>query len=91
MDLQSTLLTIENDDALAAIAQAHLEKDPRVEFHVKDGGDFIEKLSSRKERFDMIFADTWAGKYTHFEETMQLLKPGELYVIDVRKSGLGRA
>jgi predicted O-methyltransferase YrrM len=72
----------ENDAALVAIAQEHLGKDSRVEFHVEDGGAFIENLSSRKERFDMIFADTWAGKYTHFEEAMQFLKPGGLYVID---------
>jgi predicted O-methyltransferase YrrM len=82
MDSQSTLLTIENDVALVAIAQEHLGKDSRVEFHVEDGGAFIEKLSSSKVQFDMIFADTWAGKYTHFEEAMQFLKPSGLYIID---------
>jgi predicted O-methyltransferase YrrM len=81
MDSQSTLLTIENNAALVAIAQEHLGKDLRIEFHVEDGGVFIENLSS-EEQFDLIFADTWAGKYTHFEETIQLLKPGGLYVID---------
>jgi predicted O-methyltransferase YrrM len=80
MDSQSTLLTIENDAALVAIAQEHLGKDSRVEFHVEDGGAFMKKLSSSKEQFDMIFADTWAGKYTHFEEVMQVLKPSGLYV-----------
>lgn len=82
MDSQSSLLTIENDAALVAIAQAHLNKDSRVKFHVEDAGAFMEKLSSSKEQFDMIFADTWAGKYTHFEEVMQVLKSGGLYVID---------
>jgi predicted O-methyltransferase YrrM len=81
MDLQSTLLTIENDAVIVAIAQEHLGKDPRIEFHVEDGGAFIENLSS-EEQFDLIFADTWAGKYTHFEETIRLLKPGGFYVID---------
>ncbi len=32
--------------------------------------------------FDLIFADTWAGKYTHLDEALALLKPGGLYVID---------
>lgn len=82
MDSQSTLLTIENDAALVAIAQEYLGKDSRVTFMLEDGGAFMEKLSSDKEQFDMIFADTWAGKYTHFEEVMQALKPGGLYVID---------
>ncbi len=82
MDSRSTLLTVENDDALVAIAKEHLGKDSRVTFHVEDGGTCIEKLSSCKEQFDMIFADTWAGKYTHFEEAMQVLRPGGLYIID---------
>ena len=82
MDSQSTLLSVENDDALVAIAQEYLGKDSRVTFHVEDAGTFMEKLSSGKEQFDMIFADTWAGKYTHFEEVIQVLKSGGLYVID---------
>jgi predicted O-methyltransferase YrrM len=30
----------------------------------------------------LIFADTWAGKFTHLNEAIALLKPGGLYVID---------
>jgi predicted O-methyltransferase YrrM len=82
MDLQSTLLTVDNDAELVAIAQEQLGKDARVEFHVEDGGAFIEKLSNSKKLFDMVFADTWAGKYTHLEEALQFLKSGGLYVID---------
>jgi predicted O-methyltransferase YrrM len=82
MDLQSTLLTVDNDAELVAIAQEQLGKDSRVEFHVEDGGAFIEKLSNSKKLFDMVFADTWAGKYTHLEEALQFLKSGGLYVID---------
>ena len=59
MDLQSTLLTVDNDAELVAIAQEQLGKDSRVEFHVEDGGAFIEKLSNSKKLFDMVFADTW--------------------------------
>jgi len=32
--------------------------------------------------FDFIFADTWPGKYHQLDETLALLKPGGLYVID---------
>ena len=82
MDSQSTLLSVENNDELVAIAQDYLEKDSRVTFHVGDCGELIEQLSSSEERFDMIFADTWAGKYTHFEEALQCLRSGGLYVVD---------
>ena len=82
MDSRSTLATVENDNTLVAIAQDHLGRDSRVNFHIEDGGAYLERLSNRKEQFDMIFADTWAGKYTHFEEAIQALKPGGLYIVD---------
>ncbi|MBO0349198.1 class I SAM-dependent methyltransferase [Phormidium pseudopriestleyi FRX01] len=82
MDSQSALLTVENDPALLAIAQDHLGQDSRVTFHQEDGGTFMERLSQTPEQFDLIFADTWAGKYTHFEEAIQALKPGGFYIID---------
>jgi predicted O-methyltransferase YrrM len=82
MDSQSTLLSVENNAELVAIAQEYLGEDSRVTFYVGDAGDLIEQLSSGNEQFDMIFADTWAGKYTHFEEVLQCLKSGGLYVID---------
>lgn len=82
MDSQSKLLTVENDVSLVAIAQEYLGKDTRLAFHVEDGGAFMEKLSRSEDQFDMIFADTWAGKYTHFEEVIQALKRGGLYVVD---------
>jgi predicted O-methyltransferase YrrM len=82
MDAKSTLVSIDNDDAFVAVAKKYLEKDSRVNFYVEDGGAFLETLSSSGEQFDLIFADTWAGKYTHFEEVIQVLKPGGFYVID---------
>ena len=82
MDAQSTLLTVENDPKLLAIAQEYLGQDSRVTFHLEDGGTFLEQLSQTPQKFDLIFADTWAGKYTHFEEAIQALKPGGFYIID---------
>jgi predicted O-methyltransferase YrrM len=82
MDSQSTILSVENNVELVAIAQAYLGKDSRTTFHVGEVGDLIEQLSSGIEKFDMIFVDTWAGKYSHFEELLQCLKSGWLYVID---------
>jgi predicted O-methyltransferase YrrM len=32
--------------------------------------------------FDLIFADAWAGKFTHLDEALAALKPGGLYVVD---------
>lgn len=82
MDLQSKLLTVENNATLVAIAKEYLAQDSRVTFHLQDSGNFIEWLNTSNQKFDLIFADTWAGKYTHFEPVMQVLKSGGLYVID---------
>ena len=40
----------------------------------------VEAAGNR--RFDLIFADTWPGKYRLLDETLALLNPGGLYVID---------
>lgn len=42
----------------------------------------LQQFAEQKQQFDLIFADTWIGKYTGLEETLNLLKPGGLYVID---------
>ena len=34
------------------------------------------------EKFDLIFADTWPGKYQNLDELLGLLSIGGLYIID---------
>jgi len=80
MDSAARLLTVELEGAHSTIAQRHLGYDARVSFNVGDAADFIRSLAGRK--FDMIFADTWPGKFDHLEEALELLGPGGLYVID---------
>jgi predicted O-methyltransferase YrrM len=80
MDNQSSLISIESDKAVLAVAQRHLSVDPRVRFRCEDAADVIPSLPTKS--FDMIFADSWAGKFTHLEETLALLGRGGLYVID---------
>jgi predicted O-methyltransferase YrrM len=82
MDSKSQLISVENNSSLASIAQRYLGHDPRVTFHVEDAEILIERLKESRRQFDLIFADTWVGKYTHLEDTLDLLKPGGLYVID---------
>ncbi len=37
---------------------------------------------ARESTFDLIFADTWPGKYENLELALNLLKEGGLYVVD---------
>jgi len=80
MDKDSRLITIEQDAAVASIAREYLGHDRRLSICVEDAAASL--LSLKPSSFDLIFADTWAGKYTHLEEALRLLKPAGLYVID---------
>jgi predicted O-methyltransferase YrrM len=82
MDNQSTLLTVDNDAEMQTIARQHLGDDPRLTLRTMDGGALIEEQLAAGIRFDLVFADTWPGKYYYLDETLHLLKPGGLYVID---------
>lgn len=80
MDPASRLITVDNDDALLSVLKKHLGADPRLSVVCADGDEFLQSL--RGQSFDFIFADTWPGKYRLLEETLDLLAPGGLYVID---------
>jgi predicted O-methyltransferase YrrM len=80
MDDRSTLVSVDNDEHVQAIARRHLGHDARVSFHLSDGALFLSSLAGRQ--FDCIFADTWPGKYDHLDEALALLMPGGLYMID---------
>lgn len=80
MDNNSNLITIDNDPKLIEIVKFFFDNDKRVEIICTDGSKWIKNYKEGK--FDLIFADTWPGKYTEIDETLDLLKIGGLYVID---------
>lgn len=82
MDDKSKLITVDKDGSVAAIAQKYLGHDQRVSFRIEDAGASIQHFVEQNQRFDLIFADTWTGKYTHLEDTLSLLNLGGFYVID---------
>ncbi|MFD8598557.1 O-methyltransferase [Kitasatospora sp. NPDC059646] len=80
MDADATLLSVEQDPAVAAIAAEHLGSDPRLELVVGEGAELIDALAGR--RFDLVFADTWPGKFHHLDQALGLLAPGGHYLVD---------
>lgn len=82
MDAAATLVSVDNDGHVQAIAQAHLALDPRVHFVHQGGEEFINAALASNAHYDLIFADTWPGKYWLLDETLTLLAPGGFYVID---------
>ena len=82
MDVAAKLTSVDNDGAAQAIAQTHLGHDSRLCLIHQSGEEFIAAAVAQKERYDLIFADTWPGKYWLLEETLGLLAPGAFYVLD---------
>jgi predicted O-methyltransferase YrrM len=80
MDADARLVTVDNDATVLGIARGHLGDDPRIRILNEDGAEFL--ASVRVERFDLIFADAWPGKFTDLDRALALLAPGGLYVID---------
>lgn len=80
MDKDSTLISLDNDETLLNIAKENLGVDKRLTLMCTDGGEWIKKNS--KLKFSFIFADTWPGKYTHLDETLDMLENGGIYIID---------
>lgn len=82
LDARGRLLTVDNDERWLAVARRHLGHDPRLSIVHQDGDEFLRQAAAEPERFDLIFADTWSGKYRLLDEAISLLAPGGLYVID---------
>lgn len=80
MDKSSHLDTVDINENLVAVARKHLGDDPRVTFHLINGDEFIQQAQA--QLFDLIYADAIPGKFSLFPETLALLKPGGIYLID---------
>jgi predicted O-methyltransferase YrrM len=80
MDDRSTLVSVEQDERVLAIARRHLGRDPRASFHLADGAAFLAACEPRS--FDLVFADTWPGKFSHLERALSLVRRGGIYLVD---------
>lgn len=80
LDAESKLISVDNDPELIKIAHSFFGHDQRVTLVCEDGAEWLKNYEG--EKFDLIFADAWPGKYGQLEETLALLKEGGFYVID---------
>ncbi len=76
----STLDSVDDDATVQAVARRHLDSDARVTFHMADAAAFL--ADPPRGRYDLVFADTWAGKYSHLDLALRLVEPGGIYFID---------
>lgn len=80
MDEDSKLVTVDNDPKLVDIAKHYFEQDERIDIVCADGSEWINQYNG--EKFDLIFADAWPGKYSDIDEVLNLIKVGGFYIID---------
>jgi predicted O-methyltransferase YrrM len=80
MSADATLLSVDTDERVQAVARDALVHDPRVRFVLADGLDVIR--GQARGSFDLIFADAWPGKYDGLDVTLALLAPGGLFIVD---------
>ncbi|MEM9886373.1 MAG: class I SAM-dependent methyltransferase [Bacteroidota bacterium] len=83
MDTESTIISIDNDPSLVRIARSYLGQDERVHILCEDGKVWLNNFGG--EKFDLIFADAWPGKYSELEIALHLLNSGGFYIIDDMK------
>ena len=80
MDDCGSIVSIDNDPRLTEIVNQLFKLDSRVNIICQDGSEWIKNYDG--EKFDLIFADAWPGKYSELDEVLNLLKVGGIYVID---------
>jgi predicted O-methyltransferase YrrM len=80
MDENSTLTTVDNDPKLSEMARHFFGEDKQVHIVCADGAEWIKSYDG--EKFDLIFADAWPGKYSEIDEILDLVKAGGFYIVD---------
>ena len=79
MDSAARMESVESDAKVLEVARRHLGHDLRVTFHMTDAAEF---LTRSHPPFDLVYADTWAGKFTHLDLALSLVRIGGIYVVD---------
>ncbi|HTB98491.1 MAG TPA: class I SAM-dependent methyltransferase [Terracidiphilus sp.] len=80
MDASSTLISVDTDPQVQAVAREILGNDTRLTLVLEDGAAFLHRQIQHS--FDLVFADAMPGKYEALDDALALVKPGGFYVID---------
>lgn len=83
LDQNSQLTSVDNDPKLINIVNEFFGEDSRINIICGDGAEWIQKHQS--EKFDLIFADAWPGKYSELDGVLEMVKTGGFYIIDDMK------
>ena len=80
MDDAASLVSVDTDARVQAVAREHLGADSRLTLVQADALAFVAAQAPKS--FDLVFADAWPGKFEGLDAALTLLRPGGLYVVD---------
>lgn len=80
MSADATLVSVELDPRVQAVARAVLGGDGRLKLVLGDGLSFLQ--AQERESFDLVFADAMPGKYEGVDDALALVRAGGFYVGD---------
>ena len=80
MDDAASLVSVDTDARVQAVAREHLGADSRLTLVQADALAFVAAQAPKS--FDLVFADAWPGKFEGLDAVLALLKPGGFYVVD---------
>jgi predicted O-methyltransferase YrrM len=70
---KGNLVTVKKHKKLLQGAHSFFEEVDRIEFLNLDASEWLE--NNKEARFNLIFTDTWAGKFTDLEAVLEMVKP----------------
>lgn len=74
------VVSVEKEAQYLELANSFFGEDKRLKLVHQDAHLWVNE--NKDAQFDLIFADTWAGKFTELETVLDMVKPGGFYVID---------
>ena len=80
LDSQGQIITVEKGEQRFQIAKSNFDKDNRIQFINEDASQWIS--NHKNLQFDLIFADTWVGKFSDLDAVLKMVKPNGFYLID---------
>lgn len=79
-DEHTVITSIDNDSSFQQVAKDTFSDDQRINIICTDAAEWIR--SNGQNKYDLIFADAWPGKFEYLDETLALVKTGGYYLID---------
>jgi predicted O-methyltransferase YrrM len=74
------IISVDNSEVFQEVAAKVFRKDERIRFFCEDANQWLNNYKG--VLFDLIFADTWPGKFENLDLALKLIKPGGFYLID---------